>query len=472
MAVDNAHNSKDIANLHMIEQAQEPAMGQGLDSHPHPGPELTAEDWKTLKRVDYYLQTGRELFHWWKNTNINNTYADRFRLLQQYDPQDTNFGFIDCAPVCGESNLPVVGTVQQMLYYRPKKTDKTDVTWIKAQVREFMLRYFMRIASFSDPRFIPSTPETEPPFYLRPLSFGTSSPPEKRGWGYKQKYFKLSENGYIGRFPANKECKIVDARQVGGDPQHDHHKESSGRIYDWVILDVNIFDFTLNFPPFTSGAQLGLPFRAVAKVIMSPDFIVDEDAPPEPNPNSPRPDDKVVGRYGWGYSFIKPEDPESFLAYGPEGLGPAFMSFHFDVHESGDVRLYNYFAANQPTSFVRIPLNPVEWGFEIAERASFGLTGRLFGPLRQVLRDLPLGSAQLDPVFTFVKLANFLSNGRAAKELLISRREVLRTVMAIHFMDTYDFQLGTLANWRRFPDWTRPEALPYWIKTGDQEDYP
>ncbi len=445
-------------------------MSAGHDSHPHPGPELTTEDWKTLKLVDSFNQTGRELYHWWKNTNINNTYADRFRLLQQYDPQDTNFGFIDTAPICGDSSLPVVGTVQQMLYYRPKKTDQTDVGWIKAQVREFMLRYFMRIASFSDPKFIPSVPEQEPPFILRPLSLGATSPSENRGWGYSQKYFKLSKNGYIGKFPANRQTEIVDVRQIGGHHDHDHDK--SARIYDWIVLDVNIFDFTLNFPPFTSGAQLGLPFRAIAKVVMSPDFILDEDDPEELNPNNPRPNDKVVGRYGWGYCFIKPPDPDTFLAYGPEGLGPAFMSFHFDVHESGDVRLYNYFTANQPTSFVRIPLNPVEWGFELADRASFGLTGRLFGPLRQVLQQMPFGSAQLDPVFSFVKLANFFSNGRAARELLISRREVLKTVMAIHFMDTYEFQLGTLANWRRFPDWTQPEKLPYWVKTGDREDYP
>ncbi|MEM7581778.1 MAG: hypothetical protein AAF560_00230 [Acidobacteriota bacterium] len=445
-------------------------MSHGSDAHPHPGPKLTAEDWETLKRVDYFHQTGRELLHWWKHTNSKNSYADRFRLLQQYDPQDTNFGFIDTAPICGGTELPVVGTVQQMLYYRPKKPEKVDVEWIKEQVREFMLRYFMRIASFSDPKFIPSVPEKEPPFYLRPLSMGTSSPSEQRGWGYRQKFFKLNKSGYMGKFPTNHQTEIVDVRQI-----HGLHNDEHEHVYDWVILDVNIFDFTLNFPPFTSGAQLGLPFRAVAQVIISPDFIIDESDPDkleELNPNNPNPEDKVVGRYGWGYSFIKPSDPDTFLAYGPEGLGPAFMSFHFDVHASGDVRLYNHFTANQPNSFVRVPLNPIEWGFEIADRASFGLTDRLFGPVRKILRDLPFGSSQLEPIFTFVRLANLLSNGRAARELLISRREILKTVMAIHFMDTYSFQLGTLANWRRFPDWTDPEKLPNWVKTGSREEYP
>ncbi len=426
--------------------------------HLHQGPPLSAEDWKILDLVEYYHETGREVHDWWKKTNFENTYSNRFAMLEQFDPEDTNFGFIDKTSITGNPSFPVVGTVQQMLYHRPKHTGKVDVEWIKAQVREFMLRYFMRVASYSDPQIIPVQPEEQPPFYLKPFVRGRQGAEERRGWDYQQMYFKHTEDGSVGRFTNNCRRAIVDVRELTD--------RDGPRRYDWIVMKVNIFEFALSFPPFTDGPQASLPFRAVAHVVMSPDFILDEDDPQETNPNNPNPEDKVVGRYGWGYSFIQPPRSHSLLAYGPEGLGPAFMSFHFDVHESGDVRLYNYFAANQPTSLVRIPLSPFEWGFELADQASFGLSSRLFGPLRRMLRELPYGDAQLKPVFSFVDLANFLSNGRAARELLISREQVLKIVMAIHFMDTYDFQKGTLGTWSRFSDWTDPTRLPEWVKTG------
>ena len=431
------------------------------------GPPLTTEDWKTLKLVDFYHQAGRELYSWWREINRRNTYADRFRLLRLNDPHDTNFGFIDTASITGIPELPVLGTVQQMLYYRPKKTDTFDVEWIKAQVREFMLRYFMRVASFSDPQLVPSKPPTDPPFMLRHFRWGNARLRRDRSWGFRQKYFKLSENGRIGRFPSAHDTTVVDVREVGAPSK----VGNVGRKYDWIVLNVNVSNFTVHLPPFASGLRLGLPSKAVADVILSPDFILDEDDPREINPNNPRPHDKVVGRYGWGYCFIKSPNPESFFAYAPEGLGPAFMSFHFDVHESGDVRLYNYFAANQPTSFMRIPASPFEWGFELADLMSFGLSSRLLKPLRQTLKRLPYGSSDIEPIMALIKLANFLSNDRAERELMISRREVLKTVMAIHFMDAYKFQLGTLPHWRRFPEWTDPTKLPQWVKTGEAEEH-
>lgn len=418
-------------------------------------PQLNATDRSIIDQAESYLAQGLELYRWFQSARQEGSFAHRFKLFDQLHRPDTNYGFLDDVTVAGEA-LPVLGTAQTTDYAQLKMPPEAtaasrqkSVGWMRDQIREYMLRYFMRVASYRAPQFTPAKPDRELPAFVRrlpfPVNFGAAGPVGRRGWGYKQLYFKRT-GGEVGKFEPERERAIIDVRQLGSE-------------YEWVILEVHVFDFTFPVPPFVADGQLqiGFPVRSVVKVVLSRDFVVDE-ADPEPG---------VVGRYGWGYAFIREEKyPHILLGYGPDDLGPGFMSFHFDVLDSGEARLFNGFAANQPTEILNVSANPLLWGLSAADLLSLGLLGPVVAPLRRLVHRLPFGHASLRPVMRGIQLANLLTGGLAARELSISKERLLELVMAIHFLDAYHFALGTLETWNQIPDWTDAGSLPSWVVEG------
>lgn len=416
---------------------------------------LDATDLAIIDQAEDYLGKGLEIYRWFEAARRKSSFAHRFKLFDQLHRPDTNYGFLDDITVAGEP-FPVLGTVQTTHYAQPRqpstasaKAKRESVEWMREQVREYMLRYFMRVSSYRAPQFTPARPDREPPAFLRRLPYlvnlGAAGPMGKRGWGYRQLYYKRTD-GEVGKFDKAAQRAIVDVRRIGPE-------------YEWVILEVHVFDFTFPVPPFVADGQLqiGFPVKSVVKVVLSRDFVVDE-ADPEPG---------VVGRYGWGYAFIREEShPKILLGYGPDDLGPAFMNFYFDVLDTGEARLMNGFAANQPTEILNVSANPAEWGLAAADVMSLGMLGPMLAPLRSLAHRLPFGRASLRPVFNGIKLANILSGGLAARELSITRERLLELVLAIHFLDAYHFAVGTLETWNQIPDWTDTTNLPRWVVEG------
>lgn len=416
---------------------------------------LSTADYSLIDQAETFLARGLEIYRWFQGARKNESFAHRFKLFDQFHRPDTNYGFLDDITVAGEP-FPVLGTVQTTHYAQPKlpptataKAKRDGIEWMRDQIREYMLRYFMRVASYRAPQFTPAKPDREPPAFLRrlpfPVNFGAAGPVGQRGWGYRQLYYKRSD-GEVGKFEKSEQTAIVDVREVG--PK-----------YEWVILEVHVFDFTFPVPPFVADGQfqVGFPIKSVVKVVLSRDFVVDE-ADPEPG---------VIGRYGWAYAFIRGEShPKILLGYGPDDLGPAFMSFHFDVLDTGEARLFNGFAANQPTEILNVSANPAEWGLAAAEVLSVGTLKPVLDPIRSWVRRLPFGNASLRPVFNGIRLANFLSGGLAARELSISRKRLLELVVAIHFLDAYHFAIGSMETWNQIPDWTDTKNLPRWVIEG------
>ncbi len=416
---------------------------------------LNATDLSVIDQAETYLARGLEIYRWFQGAREDNSFAHRFKLFDQLHREDTNYGFLDDITVAGEP-FPVLGTAQTTQYAQLKlpptataKVKRDSVVWLRDQIREYMLRYFMRVASYRAPQFTPARPDREPPAFLRrlpfPANFGAAGPVGRRGWGFRQLYYKRA-GGEVGKFKQSEQREIVDVREIG-------------QTYEWVILEVHVFDFTFNVPPFVADGQmqLGFPVKSVVKVVLSRDFVIDQ-ADPEPG---------VVGRYGWGYAFILEDShPEILLGYGPDDLGPAFMSFTFDVLDTGEARLFNGFAANQPTELLNISANPAEWGLAGLDAMSLGVLGPVLDPLRSLVRRLPFGNASLRPTFNGIRLANLLTGGLAARELSISRERLLQLVVAIHFLDAYHFAIGTMETWNQIPDWTDEENLPRWVVEG------
>ncbi|HEV8242300.1 MAG TPA: hypothetical protein VGS57_23240, partial [Thermoanaerobaculia bacterium] len=267
--------------------------------------------------------------------------------------------------------------------------------------------------------------------------------PMYKGFGFQQLYYKRAEGGEIGEFPAEERFAIVDLRELGP-------------VYEWIVVKVCIFDFNFVFQPFGAGTpQFVVPLQEDSYLVLSRDYITDEQDP-EPG---------VLGRYGFGYSFIK-SPRRGFLAYGPGEFDVAFERIDFEVREGGVTRVAMSFGANRPTQIVGFTFDPVGLGLRLADAASLGLATRLFAPLAVAMGRLPAPRFTFDPVYTYIDLANLLTGGAAAQDLCISRDQIDEVFLLKHFMQHYQTIAGSLSTWRYVADWLDTAALPEWAIQG------
>jgi Rieske Fe-S protein len=407
---------------------------------------VTESERLIIASVDRYLAAGRELKQWWKRAHASDSFADRFNLGLTFNNPDTSFGFFDTASINGQQ-MPVMGNFQTMLFdcaKLPGMQGEAAARYLQQQIREFVLHYFMRVSDFRQPQGTTEKKGPIPPPYLRPLSMCTQEDPRRIGFGFSQLFYKLQGTGEIGRFPDDKKAAIVDLRQIGCK-------------YEWIVVKVRIFDFSFVYQPFgPDGSQLVLPLSESSYLILSQDFIVDE--------NNPLPG--VLGRYGLGYAFIK-EPNEGLLAYGPGQFDAAIELFDFLVLDDGKTRVDMTFVANRPDRILNVSLDPVNWGFALADLGTFGMASRVFAPLREILEQMPFRRIEVDPVYSFIWLANVMTSGQAAAQLCISREEMDRQFLVKHFMQHYETMVGALRTWRQVPDWLAGEVhLPRWVVTG------
>jgi hypothetical protein len=410
--------------------------------------DLTLEQEAVLAGAQAYLERGRELKRWWDRAHAADCIAQRFPLTTSYNRPDYCFGFFDVARVDGRE-MPVLGNFQTLFYDVPKAPagdQAAAARYIRDQVREFILHYFMRISYFRQPEaYVPVADRPPPPLPLplQPFNFCPRENPSYVGFGFSQLFFKRADNGEIGAFPEANRTAIVDLREIG--PK-----------YRWSLLYVDIFDFSFSYQPFGPGTpSLTLPLDEGSYLIMDRDFVVDED---DPSP-------EVLGRYGFGYSFIKNPVP-GLLAYGPGEFDAAIETVTFTVFRDGRVRADAVFVANRPTRIAHVPLNPLVLAGQAASVATLGVAPYFLGPLRAALASLPFAGAGFDPVSAGIALANVFSGGLAAQTLCISRQQLEKTFLVKHFLQHYQTLEGSLQTWRQIPDWLDAEALPRWVVTG------
>ena len=401
-----------------------------------------------LPSVDRYLARGLDLKRWWDGACVSGSFTRKFRLTTSYDrPDDDSFGFFGVANVEGRE-MPVMGNYQTMFYDQPKAPGGTQTVaarWVRDQVCEYVLRYFMRTSGFRQPEAYIPPGEHHPrlPRWLRPLSWCPEEDPRLVGFGFTQLFFKEKGAGRVGIFPPATRKAIVDLREIG-------------TRYDWVLPWVDIFDFKFFAQPFGPGtASLSVPLSEGSYLVMTRDFILDE--------TDPSPD--VLGRYGFGYAFIK-NPGQSVLAYGPGEFDAAIEMINFHVYRDGTVRAEAIFVVNRPRRIMNLPLNPLEWGYQAARLASCGASSWFLAPLKNAMDSIPGSAMSIDPVRLSLMAANLLTGGLAARELCVSFEQLEKDFLVTHFQQHYQTLVGSLQTWRQIADWLDTAHLPDWVKTG------
>jgi hypothetical protein len=412
------------------------------------GAPLDADDRKTLADVEPSLAAGIDLLRWSQQAEAHGGYAQQFPIIAQFNLPSTSYGFFDQATVGGRP-LPVMGVFQEQLYDKPKSPrgyERIAAEWLRAQVEQFVLRYFMRVSSFGAPQAFVDTDRPAPSGLAGNLSWCPGGAEQLGGFGYQQVYYKRAADGQVRKFAAADQARIVDLRDIGP-------------AYDWLVALVNVFDFnfTLSLRNLKNSPELVVPLEEKSYLILSPEFIA----------NDPHPEPGVLGRYGLGYAFLRLQEPK-LVAYGPGEFKAAFQTIQFKVLESGEVRVCMLFVVNRPDRILNLSLNPIEWGRRMADWMSFGMASRLTAPLfGDAGKPSGAGTAGgVDPVLGGISLANLLSGGYTSRELCITKEQLEKIFLVKHYMQHYQTIAGSLMTWRMIADWLDTAALPAWVLRG------
>jgi hypothetical protein len=405
-----------------------------------PGPRLDGEGEAVIAQVERALADGLALLQWWRQTDAAGAYARCFPLVRTFNIPDESFAFFDQAQIRGRP-LPVMGIVEDMLYDQPKQGSAES---IRDELREFVLHYFLRISAFERPEAYADATTTAAPRLLPWLSWCPTYEAQKTGFGFSQHYFKPRDGGQVGAFPPEERWHIVDLREIGS-------------RYDWIVVRVRIYDFNLTARPRgQEGVQLIVPLKEASYLVVSPEFLVNEDDP----------ETGVLGRYGIGYAFIHDPFRTGPIAYGPGEFAASFQLIHFRVLDDGRIKVQLIFVANQPERVLDVPFAPFDWGLRLADLMSLGMASRFLAPLRYAAVRWPLALGSFDPVATFVGLANLLTGGAAASDYCISMEQLDRRFLVQHFMQHYQMVTGSLLTWRQHASWLDRGALPEEIVRG------
>jgi hypothetical protein len=390
----------------------------------------TARDQAIVDQAEPSLAVGRELKRWWKSVDGRQAYAEKFPLVRTFNRPDDSFGFFDLAPTT-RGEIPVMGDVQSMFYDQPKGAG--GGRW-REEVREFVLRYFMRVSDFRPPAAVAVRGRAAPP-WLAALSWCPDEGVEREGFGYTQLYFKRSADGHTGKFSEQQQFAISDLRDLG--PK-----------YAWIICRVRIFDFDIRFRPFgVDGPELAVPLKEDTYVVLAPDLVSDLDHP-EPG---------VHGEYGIGYTVFPDPFASGLLAYGPGKFAAGFQLITFRVLQSGETRADLVFVVNRPEKLFRTPVDPLTWPFRFADALTFGLSARFLAPAQRLAES---------PILDGLTLLNSVTGEWLDREFCISREQLESTMLVQHFMQHYQMITGSLLTWRQVANWLDENTIPQWVRSG------
>jgi hypothetical protein len=397
-----------------------------------------------LDNLERYLGAGRALHDWWESEGVNGQFARRFNLGRTFNRPSNAYGFFDEIRTPA-GPYPIMGVVQEMAYdHAPGPEDALhNIDSTRRQLREFALKYFMRVSSFQEPAADVMQPDPQATRSRNILNWCRKPGDAVGGFGYSQHFAQRRKDGAIVRFDDAEQYAIVDQRTIG-------------EVYDWVLARVKIYDFAVRFKPFPPPSpELSFSISEDSYVAIAPEFVCDLE----------RPAPGVAAEYGVGYAFVRNPAP-GLLAYGPGSFDAAFKTIRFQVLDSGEIRVKMIFISNRPTGVLNVRLDPVAITFRASDLVTFGVTSKLFGGVERALRALPLAFPTLDPVYSYVSVLNWLTGGRAEHDWCISRDQLDLDFLIQHFLVHYRALAGSLVTWRMFPDWLDATRLPKWVVQG------
>ncbi len=404
---------------------------------------MTEEDQQILKTLDGFLSDGRALKSWWQEAYTSDGFSERFDLVHTLHRPEKSFGFFGKAKLENNKIMPVMGVRDELFYDQPKASGDAkarSVEWTCEQIKEFVLHYFLRVSDFRLPEKIVGPSHL--PKFLQTLM----SPKEniqRKGMGFSQVYYKLADTGEIGKFDKETAQQIVDLREIG-------------KTYEWIVLNLQVFDFSVTMQPLgVDSPSVTMPLKESTYLILTPEFIT--------NVDNPQPG--VLGEYGFGYAFVKNPHRGPF-AYGPGEFGAAFQTINFKVMDTGEVRLMMTFVSDQPEKIMNLRFDPVNWSFGLADFMSFGMTSRVFKPIKHILDDMPLKAENVDPTIPTLDFLNAVTGGQIGEKLDVRKERLYKGFLTQHSMQHYQTLLGSLRTWRQISNWLDADALPDWVIEG------
>ncbi len=418
------------ASLLALERAFDVTTGRALHALATTGLGRAADAAEPLlAEVDEFVRRGRDLLGFWREHYPRGSFAQRFELGRTFNEPATSFGFFDQAAVAGRP-MALMGNFQEMLYDQskaPRDDQARAAVWLRDQLREFVLRYFMRVSDTRDPEGFVRQGER----------------PQRKGFGFEQHYFKRRADGVIGRFPVEERHAIIDLRELA-------------TVYEWIVAKVSIYDFNVSLAPLGDGGpRLTVPLAEESYLVLTSDFITDQ---LDPAPG-------VLGRFGLGYSFIQSPDP-SLLAFGPGKFAAALETIDFEIGVDGCVRVAMAFVVNRPTAVLH--LDPLRLGLKMLEWTSLGLARPLVAAAEEGLNRAAVPSVGFDPVLPTLAALNLLTGGTAGRDCDLSREQMEKGFLVKHYMQHYHTLAGSLATWRRVGDWLDEAGLPAAVRNGRQ----
>ncbi len=400
---------------------------------------------RVLETFDRFLSDGLALKNWFAAREASGD-LKTFDLVETFNRPDRSQGFFGEVPL-NDRVLPVMGVIDEVFYDQPKapvSSKEESALWMRNQVREFVLRYFLRISDFRRPRGAVESNGGSWAEYLGPFNLRPGSEVERDGMGFSQVFLKRVGAAEIETVPTEQGLQVVDLREIGS-------------TYEWAILRLQIYQFNVSVRPMGSASpHLQVPLKEESFLIITPDFIRNEEAP-EPG---------VLGEYGFGYAFIRNPRRGPF-AYGPGEFEAAFQTINFRVMESGETRVRMIFTSDQPQKVLNLNLDPVEWSFAMADFMSLGQASRILAPFKSVLEQMPFRDFNIDPTVSTLNLMNTLTAGQAAHQFSLSKEELYRGFLRRHSMQHYQTVLASLHTFRQIPDWLDEDSLPDWVVRGE-----
>jgi hypothetical protein len=409
----------------------------GQETRKYPATDLNDEEVALVAAVDDSLALGLALKSWWEKKDADNTLGERFELVRSYNPAERAYGFFDTATI-RQGSFSVMGLLQEMAFDCPKSTDTRG---LQSQLREYVMRYFMRSTAFTAP--IPYTGRIfgEPPGLILGLLFNNTPNEALRGFGYTQNYYKTLD-GNIGAFDAGNQHDIVDLRTIG-------------TRFEWIMLQVQLFNFVVPFKPLGENLpQIGIPLQEKTWIVINKDFVVDK-----------------PGEYGLGYALLRGGETSaaSILAYGPGRFQLGFQTIHFKMDPAtGATRVSLAFASNKPQKIMNIPYDPVGLGFRALSTVTLGYLDQYTKYLTSYLPGF-LTPSGVDPMQLYIAAANYATAGAASQHFGINKAELDRLFLLQHFNQHYQMILGAQSTYHTVPDWLAAASIPDWVRSGSLE---
>ncbi|HYK91672.1 MAG TPA: hypothetical protein VE398_23090 [Acidobacteriota bacterium] len=237
---------------------------------------LTARDRALIEKSEQALRQGTQLLNWWRDLSSQGS-LKRFPLMPSESPDLIMEGFFDQTLIDGKVT-PAMGVLQTIRF----NLNRADGPY--TNLKDFVNRRLLSAAHWQNPDGLPG------------------------GFGYSVLLHKTKDHGVYGRFPSP-------------DPQNFDFDQLE-TSYDWVMLQVDLYDFVRSFPPLRRFVKLlaGI-IREAAYLVANEDFT--HNLFPAIPPKKVQTD--------LGYAFVPATVYPNFFGFGPGRFGAAVKLFRFGL---------------------------------------------------------------------------------------------------------------------------------------------